>query len=78
MLAEHTDVQIYIANPYSPRQRGSNEDTNGLPCQYISKGSGLSIYQQEEFDAIELSSALNIRTGKHWDGKLRLPFIANT
>ncbi len=67
-LADHkpvtanTDLPVFFADPSSPWQRGTNENTNRLLRQYFPKGVSMAQLTQDELD--EAAAKLNTRPRK--------------
>jgi IS30 family transposase len=66
-FALDTGTTVFFADPHSPWQRPTNENTNGLLRQYFPKGTDLSRWSAEDLEGVAL--ALNNRPRKSLDWK---------
>jgi IS30 family transposase len=72
LFTRETKMKVYFADPYSPWQRGTNENTNGLIRQYFPKGTNFNDISADEIRKVQ--DLLNGRPRKSLDWKT--PFEA--
>lgn len=72
-MADHADISttlgmpVFLCDPASPWQRGTNENTNGLLCQYFPKDNDLSVHTPSAFERTQKET--NNRARKSLGGR---------
>lgn len=61
-FTKNTKMPVFFADPYSPWQRGTNENTNGLIRKYFPKGTDFSLLMNKELKYVQ--NELNERPRK--------------
>ena len=62
LFTKNSKVKVYFAHPYSPWERPTNENTNGLIRDYFPKGTDFSLLTKKELK--EVQNQLNERPRK--------------
>jgi IS30 family transposase len=53
LFTKNTEVDVYFTHPYSPWERPTNENTNGLLRQYFPKGTDFSLITKERLQFVQ-------------------------
>lgn len=53
LFKKNTKVNVYFTHPYSPWERPTNENTNGLLRQYFPKGMDLSTVTKHQLQKVQ-------------------------
>lgn len=62
LFTKNTKVKVYFAHPYSPWERPTNENTNGLIRDYFPKGTDFNLVTKKEL--IDIQNQINERPRK--------------
>ena len=62
LFTKNSKVKVYFAHPYSPWERPTNENTNGLIRDYFPKGTDFNLLSKK--DILEVQNQLNERPRK--------------
>ena len=65
LFTKNSKIQVYFAHPYSPWERPTNENSNGLIRDYFPKGTDFSMVTKKELKRVQ--DELNERPRKVLD-----------
>jgi IS30 family transposase len=66
LFTKETQIKVYFADPYSPWQRGTNENTNMLIRDFFPKGTDFNLVTKEQLKRVQNILNCRIRKTLNW------------